>query len=310
MCNQRATHYFFENGVHGCLPPSMANETAHDKACSPERKAILVLGMHRSGTSAVAGLIRLLGASAPKTLLMESESNPLGHWECLPLVLAHEEMLAAAGSSWDDWRKLDARWTQSQSAQQYSQRVKRIIREEYGEERVFFIKDPRICRFTSFLLSALSDLNISAVAFVPLRNPLEVAYSLKRRNGFSLDKGLLLWLRHALEAEFQSRQIPRAFLRYDQVLSDWRPHLERAANKTSVVWPPLFDDNLLKIEQFLTWDLYHERRTITEMEAHPEVSPWIVETFRDLLELVCNDHDAKVLDRLDSVRTKFNESCS
>ena len=72
------------------------------------RSCILVLGVHRSGTSAVTRVINLLGAALPKNLMPPSpNNNEAGFWEPKNLWLLHDRMLREAGSRWDDWRKLD-----------------------------------------------------------------------------------------------------------------------------------------------------------------------------------------------------------
>src|ERR1700722_13492144 len=87
---------------------------AGNSASSPKRQAILVLGMHRSGTSAVGGVVNALGAAAPKTLLKPDEGNPRGFFESAHLAVAHNSLLASAGSYWHDWRKLDPLWFRSE----------------------------------------------------------------------------------------------------------------------------------------------------------------------------------------------------
>src|SRR5215211_5490090 len=95
------------------------------------RRAILILGMHRSGTSALGGAVNLLGAAAPKTLMPANAYNLQGYWESAPLVAAHDEMLASAESSWHDWRRFDPQWLNSEAAQAYRRRLKQIIIEEF-----------------------------------------------------------------------------------------------------------------------------------------------------------------------------------
>ena len=73
-----------------------------------ERTAYVVLGMHRSGTSSVAGTLALLGAAAPRTLMGPAQDNPKGFWESQVVTAFNDRLLAAAGSAWDDWRALDA----------------------------------------------------------------------------------------------------------------------------------------------------------------------------------------------------------
>src|SRR5262245_41143141 len=75
------------------------------------RQAILVLGMHRSGTSALTRVFSLLGADLPKNLMAAApSSNETGHWESLDLFVIHDELLTSAGSRWDDWRAFNPDW--------------------------------------------------------------------------------------------------------------------------------------------------------------------------------------------------------
>src|SRR5580700_2050913 len=90
-------------------------------ASSPKRQAILVLGMHRSGTSAVGGVISALGVAGPKTLMRPNRYNSRGHVESTPLTAAHDELLASAGSRWDDWWQFNPRWFHSKAAEQHRQ---------------------------------------------------------------------------------------------------------------------------------------------------------------------------------------------
>ncbi|RVD50028.1 sulfotransferase family protein, partial [Mesorhizobium sp. M2D.F.Ca.ET.140.01.1.1] len=84
----------------------------------------------------------------------------------------------------------------------------------------------RICRFVPFMSSILAEMEVDTVALLPFRNPLEVAYSLKRRDGLPLSKSLLLWLRHVLEAEHHSRHMPRYLIRHEEFLIDWRNQID------------------------------------------------------------------------------------
>src|ERR1043166_4943047 len=88
-------------------------------AASPNRKAILILGMHRSGTSAGAGVAHALGAAGPRSLMAPDEFNPRGYFESSVLSVAFDEMLASLGSSWHDWRELSLRSLSSDAAAQH-----------------------------------------------------------------------------------------------------------------------------------------------------------------------------------------------
>jgi hypothetical protein len=276
---------------------------------SPKRRAVLVLGMHRSGTSAVAGVISALGAAAPKTSFAPQCDNPRGFFESAALVVAHDELLASAGTCWHDWRQFDARWLRSTAAEKHRQRIKNLILSEFGEQPLICIKDPRLCRFVPFTLSILAELNLSAVAILAVRNPLEVAYSLQRRDNFAVPKSTMLWLRHVLDAEYSTRSLSRYFLPYDGLLRNWRHHVDRIAEQTGIVWPDRSDRSGAEIDQFLTTELYRERATWNETLVHPEVSELNRHTYRILLDICTQGESKELLDQLDAARAEFEESC-
>ncbi len=286
-------------------PPEVAEG---DASRQPRRKAILILGMHRSGTSALSGAVKALGAAGPKNPIPGDHANPKGYWESIPLNRSNEDFLASAASSWHDWLQLDPRWLQSQAVEQHRHRIKAILESEFGGEPLFFVKDPRICRFVPLASSILGEMNVDTVALLPIRNPLEVARSLNRRNGLPLPTSFLLWLRHVLDAEYHSRDMPRHFLRYEKFLIDCRHHMDQAAEKTGIVWPSLAAQP--EIELFLSTDLHHERASTEDMRNHPDVTP-LISTSYDILCAMADDGDSRHLrDQLDVVRTKFDESCS
>jgi len=120
-----------------------ANETERAPA---GRTAIVVLGMHRSGTSALTRMLSLLGAHLPEHLLGANPTNKAGHWEPERLVNLHDQMLGEAGSCWYDWRAFDPAALPPGRLDHYRAEITRIISEEYGEAPLIVLKDPRICR--------------------------------------------------------------------------------------------------------------------------------------------------------------------
>ncbi|MFB9983195.1 sulfotransferase family protein [Mesorhizobium kowhaii] len=184
-----------------------------------------------------------------------------------------------------------------------------ILDNEFGDEPLFFVKDPRICRFVPLLSSILAEMAVDAVAFLPVRNPLEVALSLKRRDGLPLPRSLMLWLRHVLDAEYHSRGMPRYFLRHEDFLIDWRRHMDRAAEATGVVWPARSSQSDVEIEQFLTADLHHERASIEDMRNHPDVTPLVRKTYDIFRAMAVDGESPELRAELDRVRMGFDESC-
>jgi len=172
--------------------------------------AVLVLGMHRSGTSSVAATLVRLGGTAPQNLMPPSENNEKGHWESTVLADLNDEILAAGGSDWQDWRPYEVARIDSASANELFARATSALASEFGDTGLPVVKDPRMCRLMRFWAPVFGEAKCSVRALLPLRSPLEVAWSLKRRNDISPGYGCLMWLRHVLDAEVENpRDGPR-----------------------------------------------------------------------------------------------------
>ena len=106
------------------------------------RPVLLVLGMHRSGTSATAGFLAGLGARMAANPIRADGNNPHGYWEPEPLVSLHNRLLAEVGSAWDDFGPLDvARLAGAREA------LAAAFTAEFGTDvGLAVLKDPRICR--------------------------------------------------------------------------------------------------------------------------------------------------------------------
>lgn len=267
----------------------------------------MVLGMHRSGTSALSGVLCALGAAAPKNLLPANSSNPSGYWESLPLMRAHDELLASAGSSWDDWRRLGSDWYNSPEAHFFHQKIRGIVLDEYEDKPLIVIKDPRICRFLPLFLSILEELAIDPVALFVLRNPLEIAHSLFRRDGISVARSIAMWLRHVLDAERESRGMPRHFVTYANLVKDWRYEIQIATEKIGVTWPADPQSFSSAIDDFIATGLQHEKCGLDDFENHRGI-PWLaVETYFALCTLANADGSYAIFNALNDLRAKFDQ---
>src|ERR1700710_432997 len=85
----------------------------------PARKALVVLGMSRSGTSLLAHVLHALGASLPNDLMGAAHGNPLGHFEPRALVALNDRILESLDRRWDDPRPIPARWFRSRPAYEF-----------------------------------------------------------------------------------------------------------------------------------------------------------------------------------------------
>ena len=242
------------------------------------RQGILVLGMHRSGTSALARLLNLAGCELGQRLISESEGNRTGHWENAFAVETDERLLAALGRRWDDLRALPTDWRGHPAARSALTAIRSYAQAEFAGP-LFALKDPRMCRLAPLWIEALDPSHCRLSAVIVLRHPLEIAASLAARDGFSLARSLLLWLRHLIECEAATRDLPRCFVRYDEVLADGLGTLRRIASELALDGLRQDDDLRTDIERFLDHGMRHHRQE----RADP---------LRDLAPTLAQMHDA------------------
>ena len=145
-------------------------------------RALIVLGMHRSGTSALAGLIHQSGVAMGSSLMPGcARVNDKGFWEHKEIVAIHEQLLKEMGYNWDDPRVLPDQWWETARNQSYIEKICRVLDLEFGSESLWALKDPRICRLLPLWRQVFSRLGVKPLFLHIVRNPLEVAASLKHR---------------------------------------------------------------------------------------------------------------------------------
>jgi hypothetical protein len=271
---------------------------------------LLVLGMHRSGTSALTRVTSLLGASLPKTLLGATSGNPRGHWEANPLIAYNDRLLQKLGSHWDDWLALDLSRLRPNDLDEIKRDISDLIDEEYGTAPLFVVKEPRICRLTALYLDVLRGKGIEPRCLLPIRNPLAVMASLSDRDHMPQGTAGLLWLRHVLDAEHATRAMARAIVSYEALLSDWRATLARAGARISLRWPRRLDEAAEEIDAFLSRDLQHFAPSRRELAGHADVAAWIKQAYQALLDLEREPDDDRAITLLDEVRNEFEAGCA
>ncbi|MEI7037519.1 sulfotransferase [Fulvimonas yonginensis] len=235
--------------------------------------ALLVLGMHRSGTSAVTRVLNLLGAHLGADLLMAQADNKRGFWEHAEAVAIHERLLTALGRTWHDTRELPHGWLDSAAAKTATSEIVSLIERDMKEKRLWAVKDPRMCRLAPIWIDALHKLGIDTKAVLVVREPYEVASSLHMRDGWSYAHAYLMWAEHLLDAYRATVSVPRALLTYDQLMDGWEQHLTRLGRELAVAWDPSIQEARPSIEAFLTPMERHHRTSELHVPIPPERLP-------------------------------------
>ncbi len=186
---------------------------------------ICVLGMHRGGTSAIAGAIQALGVHlGPEPHRMKPRvDNPQGFFEHQLLTDLNDEILRTLGGSWHEPPPLPAGWETTATLQDIRRRAERLLQEDFGSTPLWGWKDPRTCLTLPFWQPLLPP----ARYVICLRNPIDVARSLHVRDSFPLEKGIDLWLRHMASAVSHRSGSPTLFVAYDDFVDQRATEIER-----------------------------------------------------------------------------------
>lgn len=230
-----------------------------EAAAEGARTAYVVLGMHRSGTSAVTQLLSLAGAELPQNVMPGDEYNAQGYFEPWRIATFNDERLRAAGSAWDDVFAYPCPPLPADAAADWRTRATALFEEEFAGRRHPLMKDPRVTVLLPFWRQVFDDLGLAARCVIPVRHPLAVAGSLARRDNFAVEKSVLLWSAYMLAAEAYSRDLPRAFVAYDQLLTDWRGEVARIEQAHAAALPKLDKRAEREIDAALTSELRHNR---------------------------------------------------
>ncbi|MDO6527433.1 hypothetical protein Q4519_17270 [Motilimonas sp. 1_MG-2023] len=162
--------------------------------------AILILGMHRSGTSALTGMLGKAGIPLGTEFIDDvADVNKKGFWEHKRLVEINEAILAHLGKS---WFSLDVAAELSNvglfELAKFKQQAITFIETEFSGAPIFALKDPRMCVLAEFWLDVFQSLEIETKVIVLNRMPDEVAASLYKRDKLPVLIAQQLWLEHTL----------------------------------------------------------------------------------------------------------------
>ena len=269
------------------------------------RTAVMIVAMHRSGTSALSRALNLLGGDMPPRLIEADQWNAAGYWESKPIKDLNEEMLVSGGGEWSEWLEFNPDWFKSSAVQRFRDRAIELVGSEFTDSPLFIFKDPRLSILMPFWRSIFDELGIDQVAIHPLRNPVEVARSLERRNNFLMSKGVLLWLRYTLDGERGTRGLRRIFTTFDDLLEDPAGLIERTQDDLGLIWPRNSVKARREIAQFLSADMRHHRDGARVLRSLSYGSDWVVRTYETLMGFAADGENADGRAALDEVRAQF-----
>lgn len=260
----------------------------------PHPKALLILGMHRSGTSAVTRVVNLLGADIGKNILLPGEGNSEGFWEHHEAMETNHYLLEAFGRTWFDIRPLPAGWMEQRPGQDALARIKTLVQNEFATQPVVAVKDPRMCLTAPVWIEAFQACGYEVQCLFVVRDPREVADSLQARENWPREPAFLLWSHYMAEAILATRQCKRALITYDQLLHDWRSTMRHVSDKLSLAWPIAEDHAAADIDAFLHKG--HRHHVSKDDNALDGMPPFVASFYKNCLAVAKGSSDWNVLD--------------
>lgn len=222
--------------------------------------------MHRSGTSLLTRLLNLAGANIGSSLIEAAEDNPMGFWEDKEVVNVHESLFHALNMTWDSTALLENHGTSARPYQASLTALIEWLKQEYTDQLLPCIKDPRACRFMPLWHSIFEQLELRAVYPIVIRSPFEVAQSLKARDKMPYWKSHLLWALHVEESLRGTLGEPRVVMSYDSLLSEPCRQLDRISHLLQT--PLTFKGEVVaEIESYVRPDMKHNTVDIGDLNG-------------------------------------------
>ena len=261
---------------------------------------VIILGMHRSGTSAFTKGLELFGVDLGENLLPPNVSNTKGYFEDTQLVGINEKILRKNGLLWSTLQVLDAADLLGPSFEKEQNEARKFLKGKLAQGIPIGLKDPRLCRTLPLWQKIFVEMSVRVGYLIVFRNPFEIASSLEERNGMSVDYGLTLWGSYQLDALRYTEGKSRLFVGFHQLLENSERELTRISQFLETTWNPHSQASLEYEKKFLDSGLrhYQSKKELTLESAG-------LQALALALDKVCQKSDKK---ELEDVRNAAKEA--
>ena len=246
----------------------------------PSSRAVLVIGMHRSGTSALTRGLQMLGVYLGNDFLDLRPDNPTGYWEDKKIYELNERLLATLGLRWEDVALIDDTLWHRPEVEVLLDEAVDYLKSQFVNHPLWGFKDPRTIRLLPFWQSVLRRLHVDECYLVVIRNPRSVALSLQKRHGMDEIEAHFLWLVYMVPYLNEIASRPFIVADYDMVMADPRRQIERIARGLKI---PLAKSSMAAIDQFavdfLDPNLRHSFYKESDFDTNPKLRPLTREAY-------------------------------
>lgn len=251
-------------------------ENKEDKTSNMSLGGVVIVGMHRSGTSMLTGvLVEGFGFHVGQPLIQPSFDNEKGFYELLPVVLQNDEFMADQHIDWSYdvihynpkialHHFIRGNTTSLHTVYDFTEGTKALEFLNHPQNHPWVLKDPRLCITLPTWIPLLHD--TPAIVFT-YRHPLEVAASLAKRQGFTYEHALRLWIVYNMRGIQNSKGLCRVYSSNDQLLAQPYQEVSRIVSDLihqCHVLPPSKTLSQQVIDTFVDGTLQHVVRKTTK----------------------------------------------
>ena len=265
---------------------AIKKRTADTTELANKPTMLLVLGMHRSGTSVTARLMECLGGVNSSNQMPTATDNPVGFFEDYDIYQLNENtVLPRLGIKWHsvgfvDWSRLS-----SQDRSKLALQALEIVRKNYNPANsLSILKEPRIGILLPFWLSVLRHAGYNVKVVCAVRDPISVARSLQKRDGLSTTHGGMLYVTNWLSILNYIQELPVAFVSFEEVFQDPAAVLRKVSEKLQIRPPQDFEVRVHQFaSDFIDPALCHHRIESQDLALETDLPPLAIEAYEHLL---------------------------
>ena len=246
-------------------------------------KLVVVLGMHRSGTSAITRGLEVVGVQLGDSLHQADIDNPKGFWEDIDFLDINESLLAHIGSAYTRVGLIDRKIPNTREIESLRLKAEQLVREKCNKNIVWGFKDPRTARLLHFWQPIFEGVGCDVGYVIASRNPISVVESL-RKHGFEPEMSFYLWLEHLIPALSETAGAKRVVVDYDQLLENPELELLRVAQALGLSKPEPLSLAVYK-NDFLETGLRHTFFTPQDLGLYPSAPSQVVTAYEWLAKL-------------------------
>lgn len=256
-------------------------------------KVIVILGMHRSGTSALTRALSVIQTTLSSDTITTTNNNPKGYWEDKVVVGINERLISALESRWCDLFTIEPSAIVHFTEGEIFNQAVQLVRSKLSAAAAWGVKDPRMCRLLPFWIKVFEHVGCEATYIHAIRNPINVAASLYARDALALSHSYLLWAEHVVWSVRETTKSQRVtVVDYDLLLTNPAAELGRVAKACRLPPPDLKSSEYKEYsEEFLDSNLRHNVADVETLQSHPHVPAFVKTLYIELLKAASDIQD-------------------